>query len=118
MNTEHFKHLLEEERRQVEAQLNNLGRQVNAESGNWEATAGDIDTLPPAADPNEAADKIEEMETRTETTEALEDRWQEIKDALKKIDDGSYGKCEVSGEEIEEDRLAANPAARTCKAHM
>ena len=31
---------------------------------------------------------------------------------------GTYGTCEVSGEQIEEDRLEADPAARTCKAHM
>jgi RNA polymerase-binding transcription factor DksA len=38
--------------------------------------------------------------------------------ALGKIEAGTYGVCEVSGMDIEEDRLEANPAARTCKAHM
>jgi RNA polymerase-binding transcription factor DksA len=50
----------------------------------------------------------------------LELRLKDINDALNKIEraDGSYGKCETSGEMIEEDRLMANPAARTCKLHM
>jgi RNA polymerase-binding transcription factor DksA len=51
----------------------------------------------------------------------LEVRYNEIKSALKKIEEsapGAYGLCEVGGEQIEEDRLEANPAARTCKAHM
>jgi len=36
---------------------------------------------------------------------------------LKKIEDGTYGICEVGGEEIPEDRLDANPSARTCIEH-
>ena len=31
---------------------------------------------------------------------------------------GTYGSCEISGEAIEVERLEANPAARTCKAHI
>jgi RNA polymerase-binding transcription factor DksA len=37
-----------------------------------------------------------------------------IKDALRKIDDGSYGTCEVCGKPIGEGRLAAIPWARLC----
>ena len=38
--------------------------------------------------------------------------------ALEKIEKGEYGTCEVCAAEIEEDRLEANPSARTCKAHV
>ncbi len=48
----------------------------------------------------------------------LENRWNEVRAALKKIEAGTYGICEISGEPIEEDRLEVNPAARTCKEHM
>jgi RNA polymerase-binding transcription factor DksA len=44
--------------------------------------------------------------------------WSDIKRALENIEQGTYGICEVGGEEIEEDRLEANPSARTCKAHL
>jgi len=37
-----------------------------------------------------------------------------IKDALRKLDDGSYGTCEVCGKPIGEGRLAAIPWARLC----
>ena len=37
---------------------------------------------------------------------------------LKKIEEGSFGVCEINGDKIEEDRLLANPAARTCKKHL
>ena len=118
MNTDHFKQKLEEERARLEKQLQGLGKEINPETGDWQATAVDMDTANPAADANEAADKIEEFHERQETTEALEDRLNDTKDALKKIEARTYGLCEVSGEQIEEDRLEANPAARTCKAHM
>ena len=47
----------------------------------------------------------------------LENRLLDVKRALEKIDNGTYGTCEVSGEQIEETRLDANPAARTSIAH-
>ena len=37
-----------------------------------------------------------------------------ISDALAKIDDGTFGTCEVCGKPIGEDRLAAIPWARLC----
>jgi RNA polymerase-binding transcription factor DksA len=45
-------------------------------------------------------------------------RLTDVKDALAKIDAGTYGICETSGEPIEEARLRANPAARTCMHHI
>ncbi len=36
----------------------------------------------------------------------------------RRIEDGTYGVCTVSGEEIETERLEADPAAKTCKAHL
>ena len=45
----------------------------------------------------------------------LEDINLVLKDKIKKICDSVY---EISGKEIELDRLEANPAARNCKEHM
>ena len=38
--------------------------------------------------------------------------------ALKRLDDGTYGTCEVDGKPIPEERLEAMPAARLCKEHQ
>jgi DnaK suppressor protein len=38
----------------------------------------------------------------------------QIEEALKKIDEGSYGICESCGDEIDEERLIAMPFARLC----
>ena len=40
----------------------------------------------------------------------------EINDALKRIDDGTYGICESRGEQIPKERLKAIPWARYCVA--
>jgi len=118
MNIEHFKQRLEEEKRVVEGQLKSLGRENPKIPGDWEATGGELETLSPLQDSNEAADKLEEYEERREETDQMEIRLREINEALQKIEKGAYGICEVCGGQIEEDRLEANPAARTCKAHM
>ena len=69
------------------------------------------------ADTNDAADQIEELVTNVSLEHDLASRAHDIDDALKKMSVGTYGICEVSGEEIPFDRLVANPAARTCIAH-
>lgn len=37
-----------------------------------------------------------------------------VKEALKRIDDGSYGVCELCGEDISEKRLEARPVTTCC----
>ena len=71
-----------------------------------------------SADENETADNIEEFESNTAVLKELEIRYNDIKDALVKIEKDEYGFCEVCKAPIEEDRLIANQAARTCKEHM
>jgi len=101
----------------VEEELNELGWK-NKETGEWDATGKELDVTTPMADSNEAADQLEDYQERQGETSTLEARRTDVKDALAKIKDGTYGTCEICGEQIEEDRLEANPAARTCKAHM
>src|SRR5437764_13829006 len=42
----------------------------------------------------------------------------DVEHALKRLDDGSYGTCEVDGKPIPEERLEAMPAARFCLEHQ
>ncbi|MCA9366089.1 TraR/DksA C4-type zinc finger protein [Candidatus Kaiserbacteria bacterium] len=69
-------------------------------------------------DPNDVADRTEDWDERRATVALLETRFNNITRALNKFNTGTYGVCEISGEPIEADRLAANPAARTCKKHL
>jgi RNA polymerase-binding transcription factor DksA len=47
----------------------------------------------------------------------LSNELDEVERALAKLDDGTYGSCEVCGEAISEARLEAKPAARFCITH-
>src|SRR5262249_28554266 len=42
----------------------------------------------------------------------------EVDAALARMDDGTYGKCEVCHDPIESDRLLADPLARLCLDHL
>ncbi|MDE2213089.1 MAG: TraR/DksA C4-type zinc finger protein [Patescibacteria group bacterium] len=112
----HFKKKLEEELRTVESDLADVGRKNPDAPGEWEAQVKDTDTASTEAD--EKADKFEEYESNSAILEPVAARAKEIQHALEKIASGTYGLCEVSGERIEEARLEANPAARTCEKHM
>lgn len=116
MDTEKFKARLLEEKAQLEEELGKVGRKNPDNPEDWEPTPandGELDI-----DLNDRADNHEESLERSAILTELENRHKSVVDALEKIEKGTYGVCEVSGEPIEEDRLEANPAARTCKAHM
>jgi RNA polymerase-binding transcription factor DksA len=113
-----FKDRLEAELSQVKSELDTVGVQNPKNSSDWEAKETEMDVMNSPADENESADKLEEYTENRAINDELEVTFNNIKRALGKIEDGTYGVCEVSGEQIEEDRLEANPSARTCKEHM
>ncbi len=113
----HYAQALEAERTKLIGELNTIGVVTNAKNPDeWQAvpTEGEHD-LP---DANEVADRIESYEENIALVSELETRLREVDCALKCIKEGMYGNCEICKSIIEADRLDANPAARTCKAHM
>lgn len=116
MNTEHLKNKLQEEESLLIKQLGDIA--AEDDNGTWSAKAPEMDVMSPAAEPNEAADKIEELDERGEEVTTLSARLADVRRALQSFDEGAYGVCEVCGKKIEEERLEANPAARTCIEHM
>jgi DnaK suppressor protein len=115
LDTKPFKEKLETEQKLLEEELGNIAL-LNKETGQWEATP-DQDLMG-EIDDNDAADRFEDFEERSAMVSTLQSRLKDINGALKKIEDGTYGTCEVDGGPIEKARLEANPAARTCKEHM
>lgn len=111
-----LKEKLQKEQALLERELATVGRINPDNPKDWEATAEDLNI--PQADMNERADEITDFEDRSAIEFELEERYNGVKNALERIDNGTYGKCTVCAGEIEEDRLSANPAATTCKAHM
>jgi len=105
---------LEAERDTLEEELAGHGRVLN-DAGDWEGASIGFDGE--EADPNDAADQIEELVTNVPLVAELEERHTDVKEALEKMEEGVYGICEVGNEMIPLERLRANPAARTCLKH-
>ena len=116
INTDGLKIALEKEKSELENQIKDIASINPSNPLDWEPKAPELNNS--GADRNEVADRIEGFETNKAIEEQLEIRIQEIREALTKIEEGKYGSCDVCKGEIEEDRLGANPAAKTCKTHM
>lgn len=113
-DTSTYKAKLEEERVRLEGDLSTIARPNPLVPNDWEPVAAD-ESEP---DPNLQADHMENFGENVAILEDLEVRYKDVQDALARIEAGTYGICEVGGEEIEAERLAADPAARTCLAHL
>jgi RNA polymerase-binding transcription factor DksA len=115
LDLQHFKTKLEEEQKKLEQELKTVGRVNPSNPEDWEPTPEKMNVM--RADKNEVADTMEEYEENTAILRELEIRLGHIKNALKKIESGTYGICEVGGEVISKERLEVNPSATTCVAH-
>ncbi len=115
-DTNHFKEVLTRESVELERQLGTLGRKNPDEAGDWETVRkeGDVDE----ADELDVAEGIETYENDNAVLGQLEIQLKNVTEALARIEDGTFGKCSVCGNDIEEDRLEASPSATTCKTHM
>lgn len=85
-----------------------LGERGVKSGGDWQGVSGSSGE---EADPNTAADNIEELATNVSIVEELERRFKEVSAALERIEKGAYGIDTKTGEPIDIDRLKANPAA-------
>lgn len=107
--------MLEQEQVTLHQQLQDIAV-LDIETGDWIIRTNDIDQT--ETDDNAHADAAEEAEERQGIVAELENQYRLVLYALKKFELGTYGICEISGEPIEEGRLAINPSARTCTKHM
>ena len=114
-DTTKYRARLEEEKTRLEGELSTVGRRNPSNPEDWEATAANPE---PEPDPNDRADQMATYSGNSAILTDLEIRYNEVKDALARIDGGSYGTCRICGNAIEEDRLDADPSADTCKQHI
>lgn len=115
IDTAYFKERLEKELKTLETELKSVGHINPDNPGDWEPSSGEVDVN--ASDVADIADNIENYESNTATLKQLEIQYNDVKLALEKIKNGTYGICEKTGEPIEIERLEANPSARTKIAH-
>jgi DnaK suppressor protein len=112
---EYFEKKLLDEKETLEKELSTVGRINPDNPKDWEAVPADTER---DTDPLDKADNIEEFENNTAILKQLETQLLDVNDALKRIEQGTYGVCEISRDPISEERLEANPSARTTKEHM
>jgi len=115
IDTEIFKSKLEGEKTSLEEQLGTIGRPSSQNPGEWEAIQNDTEQ---EADPNDQAAELDQYQENRAVISVLNERYKEVLAALERIATDTYGICEISGEPIEEERLEADPTARTCMAHI
>lgn len=87
--------------------LEDVSQTVKAESDYLRFDVGDF---------YDHASSDRDRELSLTLTDRERDKLRLIDEALRKIDDGSYGTCESCGDEIGEDRLRAMPLAKLCLA--
>lgn len=116
METKAFSDALTKEHALLITELESLGSIDHTVAGDWVEKSEE--PFEEAADENVVADRTEAWIERTGELSVLEQRINDVSRALEKIAAGTFGSCEICQADIEQDRLEANPAARTCKAHL
>lgn len=111
MKTEHFRKKLEAEKARLESEMGTVGRRNPGVPDDWEAMPSEVGT---EADLADQADVVMNRESNTAILADLEARYDTVLEALSRIENKTYGKCEVCKEKIEEARLEADAAATTC----
>lgn len=114
-DTTHFKELLEAEKANLEEQLTTIAQPNATAPGEWEAVQKDTEQ---EADPHDQADLLDQYQENRALVDVLNPRYHDVVSALVRIENGTYGLCEVDNGPIEKERLEADPSATTCKAHL
>jgi DnaK suppressor protein len=95
---EHFRHILTSWKRDLMVEVDRTVSHMKDEAANF-------------PDPNDRATQEEEFSLELRTRDRERKLIRKIDDALKRIEDGSYGYCLETGEEIGIKRLEARPVA-------
>lgn len=70
------------------------------------------------ADAPSAATTTDDVEPPAFDLAAIASELAAVEAALVRLDDGAYGRCDVCGQPIDDDVLAARPTASSCSAHL
>jgi RNA polymerase-binding transcription factor DksA len=114
MDAEHARQLIVKERERLEGlvrerEVEGIGTESETESlselSSLDQHQGDLGT------------ETFEREKDFSLLEQLEAEIDDLDTALRKVDEGTYGSCEICGREIGAERLEAMPGTRTCIDH-
>ena len=106
MDTDTARRRLEEERERLIALRDGAPEAETPEPGDVEDQGADAASLTFDREVNESV--VEQAEADIEEVDA----------ALRRLEEGTYGVCEMGGEQIPDARLEAQPATRYCVEHQ
>jgi DnaK suppressor protein len=100
--------LLSEERERLETIREDIGRDGLIVDEDPQEVAEEAD----GQHPGDVGTDVEERSRDLGLLEQTERELADVEDALRRLEEGTYGRCEVCGRPIPDDRLEANPTAR------
>jgi RNA polymerase-binding transcription factor DksA len=115
MDAEHARQLIGSERTRLEG----LIRERETETGIGSESETDSISELSSLDQHQGDIGTETFEREKDFSilEQLEAEISDLDTALRKIDEGTYGRCEICNQEIDPERLEAMPGTRTCREH-
>lgn len=113
LHQEHALKRLQGELARLEALRSNISQDLLDEEYGAERELSMLDQHP-----GEIGTEMHDLERDQAIAQALEAELAEVRTAIGRLEDGSYGRCEVDGEPIPPERLEAMPATRRCAAHQ
>lgn len=109
MNTT-IHNILKEKKKRLEEELSSFAKKDPLLKGDWDSAYPRV----PGGNIEEAANEVQDYDSRLSTEFSLETQLEDVDLALGKLQAGTYGICESCKQPIEEDRLEAKPEARLC----
>lgn len=104
-----LKEALLKEKSELEQDLSRIAKPVNKAEGDYETSFEDIGT-----DREDNTTEVEQYADTLPVEITLEKKLQDIIESLRMMEDGTYGVCKNCNQEIDIERLRANPSAKTC----
>lgn len=104
-----LKEALLKEKTELEENLSRIAKPIEPKIGDYETTFENIGT-----DREDNTTEVEQYTDNLPVEITLEKKLKDTIDALEQIEKGTYGICENCNQEIDIERLKANPSARTC----
>lgn len=111
LDLDEARQLLQAEREQAETRRH-AAQEVLANDQN------SAELNPVSEHPGDNAPYVADREVAQTSLEHAEADLMEIDAALQRVEEGTYGRCEVDGEPIDPERLRVRPTARYCTVHQ
>ena len=115
MDAEHARQLIASEKQRLETLVRERETETGIGTESENASISELSSLDQHQ--GDIGTETFEREKDFSLVEQLEAEIGDLDAALRKIDDGTYGVCEICGRDIEPERLEAVPGTRTCIEH-